>query len=243
MSAYFLDLELASLDSAEAPRVVWITVRTEYFVQGPIIPLERELDARGLRYESWEFGGIQHVLVYRVWRDQRTPPYTPAPSFDGDAPREFSDLALEFWRNNEYETTIQVAENAIRIGPDFSRAWSYKGMAHKELDNKEEALEALTRAVALDLYDYPWSHVNIAMLLIDLERYEEGVNASLRALEILPDDPWAYAMLGCAYLGLGEHDAAVEALHSAVTGNPNDARIRQLFEQAQHARDKQDQHE
>ncbi|HDP34329.1 MAG TPA: tetratricopeptide repeat protein [Candidatus Hydrogenedentes bacterium] len=234
-SAFFLSEMQAAADTARLP-VVWIAVRTDYFERGPMAELEHALGARGLLFEFFEFRGIQHVLAYRVWTEpDKRPVINPNQRFQGEAPKEFADLALEYWRAAQYETAVAFADYANRIAADYARAWSYKGMALKELGRREEALEAFQRAVTIDRLDYPWSHVNIAMLLVDLERYDEAVNAALRALDILPDDAWAYAMLGRAQLGLREYDAALASLRRAAMLNSGDMRIQQMLGEAEEA--------
>ncbi len=235
--AFFTDLNLPSRADPARRRIPWVLIQTEYFTKGPIAGFERELRLRGLSFDSWEYGGIQHVMLYKVWREPGTapPPYS-AEKFEGDAAREFSDLSLEFWRANEYERAVDAARKASSINPNYSRAFSYAGMALKELDRKEEALAAFSEAVRLDFADYPWSHVNIAMLLIDLGRYAEAVDASMRALELLPNDGWAYTNLGKARLGLGQVDEALAALEKAVSLDPNDPRSRAELEKARAAK-------
>ena len=211
---------------------VWVVIRTEYFEKGPIFAFERELELRGLSYERTEFGGIQHVLVYHV---TGVPVLNPGREFAGEAPKEFGDLAMEYWRDGKYEDAVAFADYANQIDPEYSRAWSYKGMALKELGRQAEALASFERAIALDRLDYPWSHINIAMLLVDMERYAEAVNAALRALEVLPDDAWAHAMLGQAHLGLGEYEEALVSLRKAAELNPSEMRIHELLKEAEAA--------
>lgn len=232
--AFFLNLEPAR--GHDTRNKAWIVVRTDYFEQGPILELERELTMRGLQFASWEYGGIQHVLVYQVSAaPDAAPVYNPRRKFEGEAPKEFGDLSLEYWRRGDYDMAVAFAEYATRIDRDYPRAWSYLGMAYKELGELEAALDAFERAVAIDRLDYPWSHVNIAMLLVDLERYDAAVNAALRALEILPDDAWALAMLGRAHLGLGEMAQALDALRQAAALEPGDMRIQQMLDAAETA--------
>jgi hypothetical protein len=229
--AFRLHYESGS-ENGEQP-VVWAVIRTEYFEKGPIFAFEKELELRGLDFDVLaEFGGIQHVLVYRVIG---APVLNPGREFTGEAPKEFSDLALEYWKDGRYEEAVAFADYATRIDADYARAWSYKGMSHKELGQREEALASLQQAVALDRLDYPWSHINIAMLLVDMERYAEAVNAALRALEVLPEDAWAHAMLGRAHFGLGEYEEALVSLLKAVELNPAEMRIQELLKEAEAA--------
>ena len=227
---------LESPTKSEKSPTVWVVIRTDYFEKGTITAFENELEIRNLCYTYREFGGIQHVLVYRIQPSGELPPtINPHLDFSGEAAKEFSILALDCWRDGKYTTAVKFSDYAIQIDPKYARAWAYKGMAYKELGKREEALEALERAVAIDRLDYPWSHINIAMLLVELKRYEEAINAALRALEVLPNDAWAHAMLGQAHLGLGEKEKALVSLRQAASLNTNDLRIRQILKEAETA--------
>ena len=234
--AFFADLNLPSR-SGTGPRIPWVLVQTDYFTGGPIRDLETELHARGLSFQSWEYGGVQHILLYRVWREAgaAVPAYR-AKSLSGEPPREFGDLSLEYWRAGEYATAEKAARKAIELDPKYAKAWSYLGMALKEAGGREEeALAAFQEAVRLDFAAYPWSHVNIAMLLLDLHRYEEAIDATLRALELLPNDAWAHTVLASAYLGAGRVDDAVKTAEKAVALDPGDQRSRQVLDKARAA--------
>lgn len=232
-AAFLTDLNLPSTVAPGERRGVWVTAQTDYYARGPLADLERELKLRGLSFDYREFGGIQHVCLYRVRREPGAvmPPGT-ADALSGEPAREFGDLSLEFWRAGEYENAVAAARKAQAITPGFARAWSYEGMAQKELGRNEEALAAFQKAVSLDFHDYPWSHVNIAMLLLDMDRYQEALDASLRALQLLPNDAWAHACLGRAYHGLGRVDDAIAALEKAASLDPNDQRLRDLLQTA-----------
>lgn len=232
-AAFLTDLNLPSKTSPGEKRGVWVTGQTDYFGSGPLHELERELALRGLSFDYRVFGGIQNVCLYRVWREPGAvmPPGTAA-NLSGEPAREFVDLSLEFWRAGEFESAVAAARAALAISPLFSRGWSFLGMAFKELGRGEEALAAFQKAVSLDFQDYPWSHVNITMLLLDAGRFEEALDAGLRALQLLPNDAWTHACLGRAYLGLGRTDEAIAVLEKAAALDGNDSRIRDLLQAA-----------
>jgi tetratricopeptide (TPR) repeat protein len=234
--SFFTGLNLPS-KSGKGPRIPWVLVQTDYFTGGAILDLEAEFRTRGLSFQSWEYGGIQHVMLYRVWREPGAvvPDYR-AKSLSGEPPREFGDLSLEYWRAGEYGTAELAARKAIELDPKYTKGWSYLGMALKEAGRTEEALAAFQEAVRLDYSGYPWSHVNIAMLLLDLGRYGDAVDATLRALELLPNDPWAHTVLASAYLGAGRIDEAVKTAEKAVSLDPGDQRAKVVLEKARAAK-------
>lgn len=234
-AAFFLDPAFPAHEPNAELRTVWTVVQTDYFTEGTIKPLEEALAARGLNYECQIFGGIQRVILYRIRRGEHTEPYTPRVSADSDAPKEFADLAMEFWRAQEYEKAIAAADNALKINPRYARAWSYMGMSYKELNRDTEALEAFQQALAIDPSDYPWTLSNHAELLIQAGRYQEAVTVAEKALEALPGDPWCLALLGRAFYYLEDYEQAQKVLRQAIQGEYNDMRIRQWLEETEKA--------
>lgn len=232
-SAFFLSLDLPSKLIEGKSREVWVAIRKEYFESGPCEPFEKACAMRALAFTRDEFGGIQHVLLYHVTRDPASPPRLGQPAnLDKNATTEYCDLALEFWRNQEYDTTIAVADRALAIDPKCSRAFSYKGMAFKESGRSEAALEAFREAAALSPQDYPWAYVNMGMILTDLGQYDEALAALRQGLALIPNDGWTYTCMGRAYLGKGDVDAAVAAFDKAIEFAPGDDRGHQGLQEA-----------
>ena len=234
-AAFFLDAAFPADEPGTASRTVWTVIQTDYFTEGTIEPFEQALTARGLAYETRIFGGMQRVILYRVERGEHTAPYEPRLTADTDAPKEFGDLAMEYWRAGNYDKAIAAANNAARINPRYARAWSYMGMAFKELNRNEEALAAFERALEIDPADYPWTLNNHAELLIQAGRYQEAVAIANKALEALPGDPWCLALLGRALHYLEEYEQARQTLLQAARGESGDLRIRQWLEETEHA--------
>jgi len=54
--------------AAENDRGVWVLLPTPYFDSGPDLEFEQAAGAQGLSWTMQEFGGIEHVLVYRMAR-------------------------------------------------------------------------------------------------------------------------------------------------------------------------------
>mgnify|MGYP000906765628 CR=1 FL=1 len=234
--AFFTGLNLPSKVGGGS-RIAWVLVQTEYFTGGPIPDLEAEFRARGLSFQSWEYGGIQHILLYRVWREPGADaPVDGRKPLSGEPAREFGDLSLEFWRTGEYDTAELTARRAVSLDPQYAKGWSYLGMTLKEMGRAEEALGALRESVRLDDSSYPWSHVNIAMLLLDLGRYDEAVMAAKHALELLPNDAWAHTVLASACLGMGRLEEAIQAAEESKRLDPNDKRSERVLEKARAAK-------
>ncbi|HNR34492.1 MAG TPA: tetratricopeptide repeat protein [Candidatus Hydrogenedentes bacterium] len=229
-AAFYLALDRPPKTPGDGPPSVWIAYETYYFSQGPWTDLDRELTARGLSFTMTEFPGIQHVLIYKV--DGKPAPRSGTPKLPEQAPVEFGDLAMEFWRVRDYETAIAAARKAIEIQPDYSRAYSYMGMAYKDMGDADNALAAFSKAVELNATDYLWSHVNIGTLLTEKGDYEGAAAAIGRALAMDPKYGWAYTCLGKVYMGKRDYEKAIMAFQKAIEYDPGDARPRDALRDA-----------
>jgi len=221
--AFFLDLAIPSKHADGEPCTVWVAIRTDYFGSGPDVAFEGEAGKRGLRFELAEFGGIQHVLVYHVWREGAAPAWE-TPALHEDAPKEFGDLSMEYWRVQEYDTAIRFAEKTNAIAPEYSRAYTYLGMALKEQGKRDAAIEAFEKAMAVNPFDYLWSHVNLCTLYMERGDYNLALASVERALAMDPNYAWGFTCKGKALVGLGDLDAAIVAFEKAVALDPNDRR-------------------
>ncbi len=230
-----LELQSGHVKSLRAP---WIILQTDYFATGPIPELEARLSERGLTWEYWEYPAIQNVALYRVSSVQpenhlRGEFVLPRPADPAERERfakEFADLSLEFWRNGEYETATAVARTATEIDPEYVTAWSYLGMALKEMNAVAEAIEAFQRSTALNPSAYPWDHLNLAQLLMVREDYAGALEAVREGLKLLPNDSWAHTVHGMALEGLGRLGEAAESYARAAELDPSDARPRDALE-------------
>lgn len=57
---------------------------------------------------------------------------------------------LVYLRTNEPKKAISAFDKAIAIIPDFADAWFHKGLAFKNLMNKSNAIDSLSKAIELD---------------------------------------------------------------------------------------------
>jgi serine/threonine protein kinase/Tfp pilus assembly protein PilF len=121
---------------------------------------------------------------------------------------------VHFWYDWDLEAAGREYRRAVELDPNWSfnqifYAWYLLAGAHFE-----EAIAKGRQALKLD----PLSPIvgdNFAWVLIFSRRYDEALVQAQQALELYPDDWFAHAMLGIAYIQKGQPGLAIADLQKA----------------------------
>ena len=107
-------------------------------------------------------------------------------------------------------------EQATKIAPDFDSAWESLGNADRDLGNYAEGLQEIQTAVRLR----PTSYLHQVALGRFFERfaeYDAAAAAYRKAIDLKPDQPWAWNNLGAMYLYLAKRpEEAVPAFKRSI---------------------------
>src|SRR5258708_10945607 len=82
-----------------------------------------------------------------------------------------------------YEEALAACEQAIRLDPNFAKAYNGKGAALNDLKRYEEALAAYEQAIRLDP-NFAFAYENKGDVLRDLKRYKEAEQAFEKARQL-----------------------------------------------------------
>nr|MDZ7999699.1 HetZ-related protein 2 [Aulosira sp. DedVER01a] len=123
---------------------------------------------------------------------------------------------------NEYEGAIASYEEAVKILPDYCRAWYNRGIALQSLERYEEASNSFDIAVKIqeDFY-LAWNNQG-ALLCDHMQRYEDAIKALEKAVCIQPEFYEAWYNLGIALFRSGCFLDAIANLDQALKIKPND---------------------
>jgi Flp pilus assembly protein TadD len=64
------------------------------------------------------------------------------------------------------------------------------------------------------------AHIMLATILFDLSRHAEAIDSAKKAIELAPEHPYPYWVLGCLYIRLQQLDPAEEYLFEAIELDP-----------------------
>jgi Flp pilus assembly protein TadD len=109
---------------------------------------------------------------------------------------------------------LEKIDEAIAIDAESNAAYRVKGRALHEAGRREEAVAAYRKALTINTED-AWSMNNLALVLIDEEKFDEALSASARAVELRDDVAVFYNNLGISLERTGHFRAAEDAYRSA----------------------------
>jgi tetratricopeptide (TPR) repeat protein len=231
-AAFYLGLNKPSRGPEGGIAEAWVVARTWGYKTAFASVMEEELAKRNLVFTKDTYMDRDMVHVYHVRRNpDGTPPIENAFPLHEDAPKEFTDLWVEFWRIPDYYLCVETAEKSLEIDPDWARGYSCLGMTLRELGRTDEALAAFQKAVEIAPSDYLWTHISIGMILTEKGRYDEAIASIQRGLDEDPAYAWAWTCLGKAYAKKGMYEKAVEAFERSIALDPNDLRSTTALEE------------
>ncbi len=224
-AAFFVGLKRPSRYSPSEPRIAWAIIRTYGYAAGTQFEFENQLKARGLAFERKALDDMDGLRIYRVSLEpglarpiDRKDPWQP---YSSD---EFSDLALEFWKAQDYETALAFARKAAEILPTSTKAYCYIGMTLEQRGEKDAALEAFRKAVECNSWEslMPTSYSHIGQLLMERKDYDGAIAAFRRAMGYNENYHYPHVCLGKAYLAKGDYVHARERFERALQLFPGD---------------------
>ncbi len=129
---------------------------------------------------------------------------------------------IELFRQEEYEETIKIFDEAIKTNPKDAVLWFIKGIVLIRLNENEEAIETFDRAIEINPEAPDLFYIFKGLVSNDIEINEDAINALDRIIEMNPIDTYAYFFKGVLLYKLGKYKTAINALDKAIEINPKD---------------------
>lgn len=182
-------------------------------------------------YEQFLYGR-QKFFLYASAEENRKAreSFTQAIALDPELAIAFAMLAwthafdaMNGWsesRRASLEQAKALALTAIELDEAMPVAYFVRGIAYRELGDRDRALVEAKRAISLDP-NYAGALVLQASLLYSTGKHQEGLQLIKRAIALNPHHPYNYSFhLGQAHYLLHQYDDAVEAFNRVLASNP-----------------------
>lgn len=151
------------------------------------------------------------------------------PEFETLAESQPSTAVYPYWlariayRKMDTKAALAHAQSAIRLDPNFMKAYDQLGLIYVASGNNTEAMAALGQAIDLNrklASRSPWPSTNLGALLLRLERLEEAEQHLREATAIDDRFPIAHYRLGQLLEKKGTHSEAEAELQQAAKLDP-----------------------
>jgi protein O-GlcNAc transferase len=131
----------------------------------------------------------------------------------------YTNLGSALQSLGKTDLAVPLFEKAVEIDPDFLDGQSNLAGALSTVGRKEDALKAVD--AALRIRPRAKDHFMRAIILRDLSRHDEGVEAVREVLKLEPNSVAALTALGYALQERGALDEAMEVLNRSLALNPD----------------------
>lgn len=139
---------------------------------------------------------------------------------------EHYERAVALERAGHIDEALIEYRRAVDTDPTFAAAYEALGYHYQRRGLLAKALDAFQTVARLEgTYT---AYFNLGYILVEMERYEEALDAFRRCLEIAPEDPAALYEIGYTYYALGRPAEALEMLRIPLQAYAQDARVYNL---------------
>jgi tetratricopeptide (TPR) repeat protein len=133
------------------------------------------------------------------------------------------DKSLALFTGGEFtdaKKALGYLNNAIKLQPDYARAYNSRGLAYRNLGQHQRAIEDCNEAIRLKP-DFAEAYSNRGSAYGKLGQYQLAIKDYNEAIRLKPDFARAYNGRGFAYRNLGQHQRAIEDCNEAILLKPD----------------------
>lgn len=134
---------------------------------------------------------------------------------------------LQFERENRLSEAAEHYRQAINAYPGLREAHNALGFYYQRGGLLAKAAETFRTVVAIEA-DF-LAYFNLGYVLVELERYEEALEAFHQCLSLAPNDSATHLEIGYIHLSRGEYSQALRYLQTPLHAYPEDWEIHNLL--------------
>jgi tetratricopeptide (TPR) repeat protein len=151
------------------------------------------------------------------------------PEFEKLAATSPSNAVYPYWlariayRKMDIRSALTYVQTAIRLDPEFMKAYDQLGLCHEAAGNPDEALRAFEEAIRLNqraAVRSPWPTLNLGALLLKQQRFEDAEARLRESIAIDGRFPIAHLRLGQVLEKVQRYEEAIAELKRAASLDP-----------------------
>ena len=172
--------------------------------------IEASKKAVGIRPSAESFFNIGLANYYLKQYRESEAAYRQAIKLDPyNAADAYYALGLTYREWGQFDDEIQAYKHALRLKPDYARAYDRMGQRYLQMKKYAEAIEAFKQLAVLRPGDANALN-SLGEAYEALNRHDDSAEAFRQAIRLKPDFGKAYFNLGKTLLAQGNRDAAIE---------------------------------
>ena len=137
-------------------------------------------------------------------------------------------LALNYYRQNDFQAAIDEFQITLKLSPDYTLANHYLGLAYVQTGAWDSAIAAFRKTLELDGTNYSAAY-NLGAAYLKQERVPEAEAAFRQAVKINSRYAQAHEALGELLIYQNKLDEGIASLRAALEIEPNYPKARQAL--------------
>jgi tetratricopeptide (TPR) repeat protein len=119
--------------------------------------------------------------------------------------------------NTDPNKAIEYLTNAIKLQPDYAKAYSVRGLVYdKKLNQSQQAIKDYSEAIRLQPDKAFAPYYLRGLTYTNLGQYQQAINDNSEAIRLMPDYAEAYHSRGFAYTKIGQYQSAIKDYNEAI---------------------------
>ena len=210
--------------------------RSTYNIANNVLQVERHLTIRVRELpadRSEDYRTFQHATskdenAYINFREGPAVELTDFGGTENAEAEEAFNQGTQAMQRRAISAAAYHFQGAVRLDPNYARAWLALGMAHMMLRDFDSSIEAFRKAIQF-APDQPAAYKPLAFALMSMHRSEEAIQVWRELLRVDPQDGDASTNLGTLLVEEKRYTEAVTAFEAAVRLNPQTARLHMML--------------
>jgi len=130
--------------------------------------------------------------------------------------RAMQELGIARLRLGEPDAALGMSKKALEIAPQNAELHFLQGRAYLQLDRPAEAVRAFVQSAATAPQPSANYFTAMGVAYNQLGSYDRAVAALAKSLQLESGRPYVHLQIGVAYAGIGDDEAAAQALRQGV---------------------------